>query len=120
MEDRLLKLPEIARMLQYSTHNIRKMLFMRRIPQPIRMGKDLRWRSSEMQRFLEVDCNMRRFIKGLPEDARDAYLEFDDAGSAEVQDGGVCEPAQDARTLDGVHCDPGALDDGGQAPEVGV
>jgi predicted DNA-binding transcriptional regulator AlpA len=32
-----------------------------RIPQPIRLGRSVRWKASDIQRFLEANCDMQSF-----------------------------------------------------------
>ncbi len=54
--DRLLRVGEVAGRLGISVRQVWKQLACRRLPQPVRMGRAVRWRDSEIARFIAAGC----------------------------------------------------------------
>jgi predicted DNA-binding transcriptional regulator AlpA len=59
--ERLIPIGEVATVLHVSTRSIHKWLSAGRFPQPIRLGRALRWRASDLHRFIGCGCDMSRF-----------------------------------------------------------
>lgn len=59
--DRLMTADEVASILGQCRRSLYKNLSTGRMPQPVRIGRSVRWRQSDIQRFIEVGCDMQRF-----------------------------------------------------------
>ncbi len=61
IEDRLMPISEVATTLHVSSRSIHKWLSAGRFPKPLRLGRVLRWRVSDVRRFMDCDCNMATY-----------------------------------------------------------
>lgn len=59
--DQLLRVGDVANRLGVSTRQVWKLCSSVRLPAPVRLGRSVRWKSSCIQRFLEVDCDMAAY-----------------------------------------------------------
>lgn len=51
----------VATALQISTRQVWKLVSAHRLPSPMRMGRSVRWRAADIDRFVECDGDMARF-----------------------------------------------------------
>lgn len=61
MNDKLLNVKELAERLGVSTRQCWKLLSSGRLPAPVRLGRSVRWRESDIADFVRLDCDMQRF-----------------------------------------------------------
>lgn len=61
MCDRLLDAKAVAELLGCSARQVWKLLASGRLPQSVRLGRSVKWRESDVQRFIGVGCDMNRF-----------------------------------------------------------
>jgi predicted DNA-binding transcriptional regulator AlpA len=54
--DRLLRVGEVAGRLGISVRAVWKNVASRRLPPPVRLGRAVRWRESEIARFIALGC----------------------------------------------------------------
>ena len=59
--DQLLAVKTVADRLAVSARQVWKLLASGRLPQPIRLGRSVRWRQSDLDKFVRVGCDMTRF-----------------------------------------------------------
>lgn len=60
-DDKLLSVKEVAERLGCSSRQCWKLLASGRLPEVVRLGRSVKWRDSDVQRFIAVGCDMRRF-----------------------------------------------------------
>jgi excisionase family DNA binding protein len=58
--DRLIDAPEAADRLRVSVRTLRRLTDAGRCPAPIRVGRCLRWRSSDLDTWIAAGCPMER------------------------------------------------------------
>ena len=64
-DERLLKVEEIASRLGVSRRTVYRLADVGQLPAPIRLGGMIRWRASEIERWLDGDCKpVRRARRG--------------------------------------------------------
>ena len=61
MPDKLLRVLEVADRLGVSGRQVWKLAASGRLPGPVRLGRSVRWRATDIQRFIEVGCDMQAF-----------------------------------------------------------
>lgn len=54
--DRLLRVQEVAQRLGVSARQCWKLLASGRLPQPVRLGRSVRWRESDISAFIAAGC----------------------------------------------------------------
>jgi prophage regulatory protein len=59
--ERLLGVREVANRLGVSTRQVWKLASSGRLPAPVRLGRSVRWRESDVSRFIECGCDMKAF-----------------------------------------------------------
>lgn len=59
MAERLLKVNEVAERLGVSSRQIWKLAASERLPAPVRLARSVRWRESDIARFIELGCPSR-------------------------------------------------------------
>ena len=59
--ENLLTVKEVATALNVSTRHIWKLQSAGRLPPPVRLGRSVRWRASDLDRFIDSGCDMRDF-----------------------------------------------------------
>lgn len=57
--DKLLGVREVAERLGVSSRQIWKLTSSGRLPGPVRLGRSVRWRESDVSRFIGCGCEMR-------------------------------------------------------------
>ena len=57
----LLTVREVARLLKLSTRQIWKLSSAGKLPAPVRLGRSVRWRASDLARFLAVGADPARY-----------------------------------------------------------
>ncbi|RCS41247.1 DNA-binding protein [Bremerella cremea] len=55
----LLSQTELARLLELSSRTISRMNASRKIPQPVRVGRSVRWRRDEVEQWIAAGCPER-------------------------------------------------------------
>ena len=60
----LLTAKELAEMLALSVRTVWRLKSAGKLPQPVTVGASIRWRISDIERFLNVNCDMKRFFEG--------------------------------------------------------
>ncbi len=58
-EQLLLSQTELARLLDLSSRTISRMNASRKIPRPVRVGRSVRWRRDEVERWIAAGCPER-------------------------------------------------------------
>jgi predicted DNA-binding transcriptional regulator AlpA len=61
VSDRLLDVREVASRLGVSARQIWKLCASKRLPRPVRLSRSVRWRESDLTRFIESGCDMNAF-----------------------------------------------------------
>ena len=61
MSARLLDVNAVAERLSVSPRAVWKWLAAGRLPAPVRIGRSVRWRERDLDRFIDVGCDMRDF-----------------------------------------------------------
>lgn len=57
----LLTIRETAARLSVSPRHVNKLLASGRFPSPVRLGRAVRWRESDISEFIAADCDMGAF-----------------------------------------------------------
>ena len=57
--EKLLDVRGVADRLRVSTRQIWKLVSSGRVPRPVRLSRSVRWRESEIDRFIRAGCDMR-------------------------------------------------------------
>lgn len=57
--DRLLRVQEVGQRLGVSARQVWKLLAAGRLPAPVRLARSVRWRESDLARFIELGCPAR-------------------------------------------------------------
>jgi excisionase family DNA binding protein len=57
-EDRLLPVAEVARLLNVSQRTCWKLRYAGRLPTPVRLGRSVRWRASDVGDFIARGCRV--------------------------------------------------------------
>ena len=57
----LLTVKEVAGCLKVSSRQVWKLIASGRLPQPMRLGRSVRWRGDDLSMFVENGCNMEAF-----------------------------------------------------------
>lgn len=57
--DKLLTVQEVAARLGVSSRQVWKLAASDRLPAPVRLARSVRWRESDIQRFIELGCPSR-------------------------------------------------------------
>ncbi len=57
----LLTVQEVAERLRVSVRHVLKLRASDQFPKPVRLGRSVRWRESDIARFIELGCSMQRF-----------------------------------------------------------
>jgi len=65
---RLISIKTVAELTSQSPRSIWKRVAMGTHPQPIRLGRSVRWRMSDIRRFIDLDCDMNKFNDALPKE----------------------------------------------------
>ena len=60
-DDQLIDVKGVAKLLNCSSRQVWKLLASGRMPDAVRLGRSVKWRRSDIQRFIDVGCNMRAF-----------------------------------------------------------
>lgn len=60
MTEQLLTVRDCAALLKLSTRQIWKLSRSERFPRPLRIGRSVRWRAADVQRFIDADGDVRR------------------------------------------------------------
>jgi excisionase family DNA binding protein len=60
----LLTVRQVAAQLNVSTRQVWKLASSGRLPAPVRLARSVRWRESDIARFIECGCDMRAFDAG--------------------------------------------------------
>ncbi|MGD8452200.1 MAG: hypothetical protein PVJ57_10315 [Phycisphaerae bacterium] len=55
---------DVAARLGVSTRQVWKLAGSERLPLPVRLARSVRWRESDIARFIECGCDMRAFEAG--------------------------------------------------------
>jgi len=63
MCDRLLDVKTVAELLGCSARQVWKLRASGRLPEAVRLGRSVKWRQSDVQRFIECGCDMRQFME---------------------------------------------------------
>ena len=61
--DKLCDVKATAEVVGLCTRQIPKLVVSGRFPPPVRLGRSIRWRESDLQRFIACDCDMARFAE---------------------------------------------------------
>ncbi|MFQ5472610.1 MAG: helix-turn-helix transcriptional regulator [Dehalococcoidia bacterium] len=61
MNDKLIGAKALAAALGCCVRQVWKLRESERLPRPVRLGRSVKWRESDIDRFIEADCDMRRF-----------------------------------------------------------
>lgn len=56
--DRLLGVRDVANRLGVSTRQVWKLVRLGRLPAPVRLGRSVRWRESDISEFIRLGCKM--------------------------------------------------------------
>jgi excisionase family DNA binding protein len=56
--EKLLRVRDVAERLAVSTRQVWKLASSGRLPAPVRLGRSVRWRASDIDRFIESGCPM--------------------------------------------------------------
>ncbi len=59
--DRLLSVRQVADRLGVSTRQVWKLASSGRLPEPVRLGRSVRWKESCLAEFLRVGCDMKQY-----------------------------------------------------------
>lgn len=59
--ERLIDVKVVAARLDLSERMVWKLLGSGRLPQPVRIGRSVKWKTSSIDRFLACGCSMREF-----------------------------------------------------------
>lgn len=59
--ERLIDVKSVAVRLDVSERMVWKLLASGRFPQPVRVGRSVKWRESDVDRFIAGGCSMREF-----------------------------------------------------------
>ena len=59
--NQLLSAKAVAKMLSTSVRTVWRYRSSQVIPQPVKVGSSIRWKLSDIQLFLECDCDMEKF-----------------------------------------------------------
>lgn len=69
-DSRLLTAGDLARRLRISIRQTRKLKAEGSLPNPIRLGRSIRWRASEIAKWIEVGCPDCKAWEKRPESVR--------------------------------------------------
>jgi predicted DNA-binding transcriptional regulator AlpA len=58
---RLISINTLATLIGQSPRSVWKRLAMGALPEPIRIGRSVRWRLSDIKLFIDLDCDIRRY-----------------------------------------------------------
>ena len=58
MCDKLINAKAVAKLLNCSARQVWKLLAGGRLPAAVRLGRSVKWRESDVQRFIAVGCDM--------------------------------------------------------------
>lgn len=61
VEDKLVNVHEVAERLAVSVRQVWKLASAGRMPSPVRLARSVRWRESDVSRFIECGCTMAAF-----------------------------------------------------------
>lgn len=61
MDDRLMTTDEVAATLKQCKRTLYKNLSMGRMPEPVRIGRSVRWRASDIQGYIAAGCDMTAY-----------------------------------------------------------
>lgn len=53
---KLINAEELARLMQISERTLWRLLSGRKLPQPVRIGRNTRWRLAEVEQWIEQGC----------------------------------------------------------------
>lgn len=59
MDRQLLSVKDVARTLSLSARSVWKLLSSGRLPQPVRLGRSVRWRADELTAWMDAGCPPR-------------------------------------------------------------
>lgn len=59
-----------ASTLGISTRQVWKLLSMKALPDPVRLNRSVRWRASDVERFIDCGCDMKAYEKSKGEGRR--------------------------------------------------
>lgn len=57
----LMTAKDVATALRISSRQIWKLASAGRLPQPVKLLRSTRWRKSDIDQFVQLDCNMAKF-----------------------------------------------------------
>lgn len=60
----LLTVQEVAEALKVSARQVWKLTASGRLPQPVRLGRSVRWRAADLATFVAGGCDMQKFNAG--------------------------------------------------------
>ena len=63
----LLTVKEVARLLRLSTRQVWKLAGEKRLPEPVRLRRSVRWRAADLKRFLDSGADMAAYEDSLSE-----------------------------------------------------
>ena len=61
--DSLISIAELAKLCRISTQRARKLVTARRTPAPVRIGRSIRFRASEVDTWIRLGCPARRTLE---------------------------------------------------------
>jgi len=64
MTESLLTVREVAAALRVSMRQVWKLASADRLPKPVRLGRSVRWRRTDIERYIELGCDQERFAAG--------------------------------------------------------
>lgn len=64
-QPRMIDVREVATILSISTRSVWRLVSRGDLPQPIRLGRTVRWRSTDIDRWIEDKVNANRITDGL-------------------------------------------------------
>jgi predicted DNA-binding transcriptional regulator AlpA len=82
MDAQLVRARDVAQLLQLSTRQVWRLLAMECLPRPVRLGRSVRWRLADLDRFIADGCDMRSFARTASAGRFDDQRHCDRAGRA--------------------------------------
>lgn len=64
-QPQMIDVREVATILSISTRSVWRLVSRGDLPQPIRLGRTVRWRSTDIDRWIEDKVNANRITDGL-------------------------------------------------------
>jgi len=59
--DRLIGVRDVSELLDCSDRHVWKLSYSARLPTPVRVGRAVKWRLSDIERYIVAGCDMRMF-----------------------------------------------------------